>query len=365
MTSYDRCAGAGSRSVSDSGRNVVSRWAFLVVGALFLLGSPALAQETGTVNGTVRPVDGTAAVQSGAGLAGVQVEAQRADGSRAASVLTGQQGRYRLVLEPGTYTLVFSLPGWETVEAPGVAVTAGEATFVDMALTARAFDLNPITVSASRRVEKALEAPAAVEVRSTQDIVEKPAITVADHIGNVAAVDVIRTGVQGNYVTVRGFNNIFSGSTLTLTDNRIGRVPSLRANVLHMNPTTNLDIERVEVVLGPGSALYGPNAANGVIHSITKSPIDYPGGTLSIGAGLRQQGSGSLEYSVDTDLDDVPETFTDSYESSTEPIYHVEGRYAVRAGDQFGIKVSGQYFMGEEYRFLDREELQQQRLAQA
>lgn len=58
---------------------------------------------------------------------------------------------------------------------------------------------------------------------------------------------------------VRGFNNIFSGGLLTLTDNRIARVPSLRLNAYNFIPVTNDDIERIEVVLGPGSAVYGPS----------------------------------------------------------------------------------------------------------
>lgn len=333
---------------------------------LLMLPSLGVAQQPGAVTGTVRSAEGAIGVTAGAaGLSAVQVEALGPEGASHGSTLSNEVGAYRLSLPSGTYTVVFSLPGWETHRETGVVVRVGEATLVNATLGQLAFDLNPITVTTSRRVEKALDAPAAVQVRSTQDIVEQPALTVADHVRNMAAVDVIKTGVQGNYVTVRGFNNIFSGATLTLTDNRIGRVPSLRANVLHMNPTTNLDIERVEVVLGPGSALYGPNAANGVIHSLTKSPIDYPGGTISVAGGLREQGSGTLEYLVDTDLDDVPETFTDSFESSADPVYHVEGRYALRLSEQFGIKLSGQYFLAEEYAFLDREELQQQRLADA
>ena len=370
MTSYHR----GGRSTgvavpaSSSGARRSRRRGWLA-GLLVAvaLGPGALAAQQGAVTGTVRPAEGAMGLQAGAvGLATVQVTAHRPDGSEAAGALTNEQGAYRLSLPAGTYTVVFSVPGWETHRAPGTVVTAGEATLLNVMLRQVAFDLNPLTVSASRGVvEKAIEAPAAVQVRSTQDIVEQPALTVADHVRGMAAVDVIKTGVQGNYVTIRGFNNIFSGATLTLTDNRIGSVPSLRANVLHLNPTTNLDIERVEVVLGPGSALYGPNATNGVIHSITKSPIDYPGGAISVAAGAREQRGGSIQYSVDTDLDDVPEEFTESFESSAAPVYHVEGRYAHRFGDRFGVKLSAQYFGAEEYRFLDREELEQQRLADA
>ncbi|MBW3554109.1 MAG: TonB-dependent receptor plug domain-containing protein, partial [Gemmatimonadetes bacterium] len=370
MTSYHRGGpSTGVRDVPASSRcpRVARRRGWLVaLVAATLLVPGALAAQQGAVTGTVRPADGAMGLQAGAvGLATVQVTAHRADGTEAAGALTNDQGAYRLTLPAGTYTIVFAIPGWETHRATGTVVTAGETTLLNVTLSQVAFDLDPLTVSASRRVEKALEAPAAVQVRSTQDIAEQPALTVADHVRGMAAVDVIKTGVQGNYVTIRGFNNIFSGATLTLTDNRIGRVPSLRANVLHLNPTTNLDIEKVEVVLGPGSALYGPNATNGVIHSITKSPIDDPGGAISIAAGARQQGGNSIQYSVDTDLDDVAEEFGESFESSAAPVYHVEGRYAHRFSDRLGVKLSAQYFGAEEYRFLDREELEQQRLADA
>ena len=79
-------------------------------------------------------------------------------------------------------------------------------------------------------------------------------------------VDIITQGVQSTNVVVRGFNNIFSGALYTLTDNRMAGVPSLRVNVMHFVPTTDEDLQRMEVVLGPGSALYGPNTANGVLH---------------------------------------------------------------------------------------------------
>ena len=63
---------------------------------------------------------------------------------------------------------------------------------------------------------------------------------------------------------------------LALTDNRISKSPSLRLNAYNFIPITNDDIERIELVFGPGSALYGPNCANGVMHIITRS-LDYQG----------------------------------------------------------------------------------------
>jgi outer membrane receptor for ferrienterochelin and colicins len=195
-----------------------------------------------------------------------------------AGALTGTSGAYRIAGIPaGTYTVRFTLAGWSLVEETDVGVTAGQTSNVSVTLSERSFSLNPITVTASKRMEKALEAPAAIEVVSREAIAERPAVTPSEQVKEQAGVDFVNTGLQQNYVVVRGFNNIFSGATLNLTDYRISRVPSLRVNVSHFTPTTSFDLERVEVVLGPGSALYGPNAANGVIHYLTQSPIDDPG----------------------------------------------------------------------------------------
>jgi iron complex outermembrane receptor protein len=313
--------------------------ALLAAVAVWVAPASAIAQD-GAVAGTIR------AAGTSTGLSTVQIEVLGAGQAVIASGLSGSSGAFRLTGIPaGNYTLVFSSPGWEqTVET--ITVTAGQTASVAVEMSEQVFNLNPITVTASKTEEKVLEAPAAVEVVPTVDLAEIPALTWADQVKSVSAVDVIRTGLQQNYVVVRGFNNIFSGATLTLTDNRIARVPSLRANVTHLNPTTNADMERIEVVLGPGSALYGPNAANGVIHTITKSPIDYPGGTLSVAGGLRHQGA----------VPGQPET-------TAEGLGHIEGRYGWRASDKFGVKLSGLYFTGEDYFFADPVEVEQQGLA--
>lgn len=308
---------------------------------LLLLPRPGAAQ-VGGIAGTVRD-DATAA-----GLAAVLVAVVDASGAEVASGTSGPGGAFRIGGIPaGTYTIRFTSPGWNTTNLTGQTVTAGQLTSISASMTEGSYSLNPITVTASRTEEKVLDAPAAVEVVSSLDIQERPSISTIDHVKNKPGVDVIQTGVQSSYVVVRGFNNIFSGASLTMTDNRIARVPSLRANISHLNPTTNLDLDRIEVVLGPGSALYGPNAANGVIHSLTRSPIDYPGVSFSIAGGLRQQSSEDDPTKIAGGL---PFTGTD------EGLFQGEGRIAISPSDKFGVKVSGQYFKGTEYAFVDTEE---------
>src|SRR5690554_4697800 len=132
--------------------------------ALLAFTAVPLTAQQGTIQGTVRPATEATAIEATVGLASVQVEALAADGRRVGGMLTNQQGAYRLSVPAGTYTVVFSLPGWGTHEEAGVQVTAGEVTALNVSLRPQAFDLNPITVTASRRVEKALDAPADVQV---------------------------------------------------------------------------------------------------------------------------------------------------------------------------------------------------------
>jgi iron complex outermembrane receptor protein len=97
-------------------------------------------------------------------------------------------------------------------------------------------------------------------------------------------------------VVLRGFNNAFSGAAYVLTDYRRSAVPSLAVNAFNMMPISNIDIERIEVVRGPGSALYGPGVDEGVIHFITKDPFTSPGTTVAISGGNQSYINGQLRH---------------------------------------------------------------------
>ena len=172
----------------------------------------------------------------------------------------------------------------------------GDATEDMSDQSSEIIELEQVSVTASRRREKVLEAPASVAVVSASRIKDRVASTVAEHLKSVRAVDVAQTGLGASHAVVRGFNNVFSGSLLTLVDNRIARIPSLRVNAYSLIPTSNEDIEQIEIVSGPGSALYGPNSANGVMHILTRSPFASQGTTVSIGGGERSVLLGSLRH---------------------------------------------------------------------
>lgn len=297
--------------------------------SLLVLCAMALAAPLTAQDGAVTGVVTEGADARSVGNAKVDV---LSGGRITATTLTNADGRYRITLAPGTYTLSVQSLGYEAATTAPFNVTAGAATTVDVTLRSAAFVLNPVVVSASKRQEKATSAPARVEVVSETVIDERPAVTPVDHLRSVPGVDVITTGVQSTNVAVRGFNNIFSGSLHTLTDNRIAGLPSLRVNLMHFVPQTNEDIASMEVVLGPGAALYGPNTANGVLHLITKSPLDEQGTSVSVAGGERS-------------------------------LFHGTFRTAQLLRQNVGVKVSGQFLRAEEWAYFDSVEVQTARLA--
>ena len=199
-------------------------------------------------------------------------------------------------LAAGVYTIAASAPGYTDKTMANVELVADGTTSVEIALSSEIIELDQVSVTASRRREKVLEAPASVAVVSASQIRDRVAPSVTEHLKSVRGVDVVNTGLGSSHVVVRGFNNVFSGSLLSLVDNRIARVPSLRVNAYSLIPTASEDIEQIEVVSGPGAALYGPNSANGVMHILTRSPFTSQGTTISIGGGERSMLMGSLRH---------------------------------------------------------------------
>ena len=154
-------------------------------------------------------------------------------------------------LAAGVYTITASLSGYADAVAADVALAADETKSIEIAFSSKVIQLEQISVTASRRREKVLEAPASVALVGDSEIKDRVAPSVTEHLKSVRAVDVVNAGLGASYVVVRGFNNVFSGSLLSLVDNRIASVPSLRVNSYAFIPTISEDIEQIEVVSGP------------------------------------------------------------------------------------------------------------------
>lgn len=319
--------------LAHSGRSF-RRWlACVAVGLLFVFGaqSPAFAQE-GTIAGQV--VD----AELGEPLTGAVVELISGMGRVVQQTTTADNGRFRFTGIPqGRYTLIISTLGYETSRVERVSVGAETFDAGTIELISNAFRLNPIVVTVSREREKSLESPSAVYTVTGEEIQETTSLTAVDNVIGMPGVDNVTTGLQTHNVVARGLNNVFSGALYVLTDNRWASVPSLRFNAYNLVPTMDQDIERIEFVLGPASALYGPNVDKGVMHIITRSPLDHQGTFVSVAGGVR--GPDACAGCAPTD--------------DTKGVFQGALRHAALFSDNVGYKISAMYFQGNDWRYVD------------
>jgi outer membrane receptor for ferrienterochelin and colicin len=262
----------------------------LLFALVAVLSVAAVSVQAATLNVTVTDA------QTSAKLNGVSINVMSQAGASAEGV-SDASGMLEIAdLSADVYTITASAPGYADKTIANVELVADETTSVEIALSSEIIELEQVSVTASRRREKVLEAPASVALVTASQIRDRVAPSVTEHLKSVRGVDVVNTGLGSSHVVVRGFNNVFSESLLSLVDNRIARVPSLRVNAYSLIPTASEDIEQIEVVSGPGAALYGPNSANGVMHILTRSPFTSQGTTISIGGGERSMLMGSLRH---------------------------------------------------------------------
>jgi iron complex outermembrane receptor protein len=265
---------------------------------------------------------------SGEPVADARVEALSGD-RVAGRVFTGSNGRFSLALAPGRYSLLVRRIGYDLRRIEEVEVNPDRAAQLRVALVPRPVLVSPEVVTASRTQEATLEAPASVSVVVPEEAAQRIALTTVDHLKAVPGIDIVSSGLTQHNVVARGFNNAGSGQLLTLTDYRYASVPALRINAYNFIPLLDEDVERIEVVRGPGAALYGPNTTAGVLHLITRSPFESRGTSLTVAGGERD-------------------------------LFQVAARHAGTRGS-LGWKLSGQYFRARDWEYQDPVE-QQNRL---
>lgn len=237
----------------------------------------AHAQETGTVTGTV-----TRAADGGQ-LSSVSVSVP----SIGLSTITGTDGRYTLRRVPaGPQTVVFRWLGYRPTEVQ-VVVEADKTVTADAALEAVVISLGEIVVEgASRGPERITEAPSAISV-VPQEVLQSVAVTgqAPMALQSVPGVDIVQSGVNDFNVNARGFNSSLNRRVLTLQDGRDLAIAFLGSQEWNGLTQPLDDMGKVEMVRGPGSALYGANAFSGVINITTPEAREVLGSKLTLAGG--------------------------------------------------------------------------------
>lgn len=281
----------------------------ICIGLLSAAIPASAAAQTGKIAGTV--TDSTRAT-----LGGTQVSVV---GTRFNSV-SDVSGRYSITGVPaGTYDLRVQRIGQRAQTVSGVVVKSGEETRINVSLATVPLSLGGVVVSASRRAEKITDAPATITRIDAAAIQNTVGNSFAPALKEVKGIDFIQVGVTAVAINARGFNSAFNNRMLMMEDNRIAVLPENGLPVGAFTTTPKVDLAGIEVLVGPGSALYGPDASNGVLTLSTKDPREYPGTTLETSAGVRN-------------------------------FFDVQGRHAgLLANGNWGYKITGEYQQAKDF----------------
>jgi outer membrane receptor for ferrienterochelin and colicins len=272
------------------------------------------SQNSGSINGKVTDK------QIHEALAGATITIK----GSSTSVITDNKGRYLLrKINPGKLVLIISHVGYTTIELPAYVID-DSITIADAVLTLDERIGSAIVLTASKRAEKITNAPASINVIGAKDFDQFAGSNIGELVSKIQGVEYTRSGVDGVTFNARGFNSAFNNKVLQLVDGR-NSMAALSGGLPVFNNGSYVkdDIERLEIVLGPQSALYGPNAHNAVFNAITKDPRKHQGTTASISAGSRYQFSGRI-------------------------------RQAAIINNKWAYKVTGEYVTGKEFMFYDR-----------
>lgn len=185
-----------------------------------------------------------------------------------------------------------------------------------------------VVISASRVEEKLLRSPVQVMQLSGLAIRSSPAVISAQTLSFLPGVDVVYSSLTFPVVNARGFNFTQNPRFINRVDGVEMQSPALNVPVLTFVTPSDLDVANVEVIAGPASALYGPNAFNGAMLTTLKDPFQYPGLSAQVRLGVNH---------VSND------------QRSPAPLYDVQARYAWTWRNRLGLKVAFHGLLAEDW----------------
>jgi iron complex outermembrane recepter protein len=194
--------------------------------------------------------------------------------------------------------------------------------------------MNIEVTSVSRTVERANDAAAAVHVITEEDIRRSGARSIPEALRLAPNLQVSQSNSRSWAISARGFKASFSNKLLVLIDGRSVYTPLFSGVFWDAQDTLLEDIERIEVISGPGATVWGANAVNGVINIITKSSRDSVGALLNVGGGTQERVLAGLRYGA---------------QASEDLSFRIYGKYFDRASSVFsnGEDASDAWYSGQ------------------
>ena len=153
-----------------------------------------------------------------------------------------------------------------------------------------------VVTSVAKRPEKLSEAASAIQVITGDDIRRAGSTSLPEALRLASNLEVAQVDSRQWAISARGFNNVFADKMLVLVDGRTVYTPLYAGVYWDVQDTMLADLDRIEVISGPGATQWGANAVNGVINVTTKSAKDTQGGLLVAGGGTELRNSDEMRY---------------------------------------------------------------------
>lgn len=280
---------------------------------LCLIISPVFSQQIihGTVTNasTALPVPAVSVTVSGSGE----------------GTFTDDNGNFTLKVQQSfPVTLNFSSIGFE----PQKRVVSSAAQKIDVVLTPASILGQDIVVSATRMPSRIMESPVTIETINEKQIANSATPSYYDMVGNLPGVDMVNASLTFSSPSTRGFNGSGNLRLNQIMDGMDNQAPGLNFSVGSVIGVTQLDVDRVELLPGASSALYGPGGMNGALIITSKDPFKFQGFSFDMKNGLMNVNN--------------PDRSPSAY-------YDWSFRWAKKVSDRFAFKITGELIQAKDW----------------
>ncbi len=243
--------------------------------------------------------------------------------------ITDGKGKFALTTTtPPPFTIVISSVGYQGQEIE----IKGNRTDLKIALAEQVIMGQEVVVSASRIEESVMKSPVAVEKMDIRAIREAAAPDFYSALANFKGIDIATQGLLFKSINMRGFGQTGNPRTVQMIDGMDNSAPGLNFPVDNIAGIPELDVESVEILPGAASALYGPNAIQGLILMNSKSPFLYQGLSANVKTGVMS---------------------AENRDVKTTGFYDASIRYAKAFNNKFAFKVNLAYITAKDWQATD------------
>ncbi len=283
----------------------------------------SMANNTLSPKEAITEVSGQVLDVDGEPLAGVNIRVK----DKLIGTTTDGNGMFSLsIKQDPPLILVFSIVGFQTEE---VDITNANTTGLEIRMQEQTFLGEEVVVSASRVEQSILKSPVSIEKMDVIEIQTSASPNFYDGIANLKGVDFSTQSLTFKSINTRGFGSNGNTRFVQLIDGIDNQAPGLNFAVGNIVGISELDLESAEMIPGAASALYGPNALNGILLMNSKSPFEYKGLSFNTKLGLNH---------FDSNVEDGPQVYQ-SYDL----------RYADAYNDKFAFKFTASYLRAQDF----------------